>query len=203
MLTFSYFIDEQGHLQSNKPTLKLEEPSPPKQPRLESSFSGTGPTSLAFRSEIRGSNEEEDLTLTNSSLCRLLQGPDPPWESLTAEVDAAAAQASTAVAPPPPPPSFFELPSDALMVGNNDRRSRFDSCPSNTRQPLSVPSRPQMGLGGVPSSAKLYPSQMAVPRIPNGPRGSSASAPPSAINATDPNRSMSRKPIILLPLLQF
>ncbi|KAM7538358.1 hypothetical protein Aperf_G00000079741 [Anoplocephala perfoliata] len=185
---------EQGHLQSNKPTPpvnRLEGPSPPKQPRLESSLNGISLMSLARKSEIRRSNEEEDLTLANSSLCRLLQGPDPPWESLTAEVDAAAAQASTAVAPPPPPPSFFELSSDALIVGNSDKRARLDSCPSNTRQPLSVPSQPQTGLGGVPSSAKLYSSQIAAPGILNGPRGSSSSAPPSAVNATDLNRSLS------------
>ncbi|VDL53025.1 unnamed protein product [Hymenolepis diminuta] len=167
--------------QINQSTPKGDGPSPPKQPRMESS-DGMSLASLPRKPEPRRSTEEEDMTLANSSLCRLLQGADP-WESLTAEVDAAAQAAQAA--PPPPPPSFFELSSDALMVGGNERRARYDSCPS-------VPAQQQhIGLAGTSSSTKLHPSQTTAPEILNGPRGSSSSAPPSAVNAMDLNRSMS------------
>lgn len=163
-------------------------PSPPKQPRMESS-DGMGLTSLPRKPEARRSTEEEDMTIANSSLCRLLQGADP-WDSLTAEVDAAAQAAQ--VAPPPPPPSFFELSSDALMTGDNERRARYGSYPPNSRKPLSVPAQQhRMGLAETTSSTKLHPCQTSVSEMFNGPRSSSSSAPPSAVNGVDLNRSIS------------
>nr|CDS29001.1 conserved hypothetical protein [Hymenolepis microstoma] len=172
----------------NHSTPKGGGPSPPKQPRMESS-DGMSLASLPRKPEARRSTEEEDMTIANSSLCRLLQGADP-WDSLTAEVDAAAQAAQ--VAPPPPPPSFFELSSDALMTGDNERRSRYDSYPPNSRKPLSVPAHQHhIGLAETTSSTKLHPSQTSVPEMFSGPRSSSSSAPPSAVNAIDLNRSMS------------
>ncbi|VDN95978.1 unnamed protein product [Rodentolepis nana] len=169
-------------------TPKGDGPSPPKQSRIEFS-DGMSLASLPRKPEARRSTEEEDMTLANSSLCRLLQGADP-WDSLTAEVDAAAQAAQ--VAPPPPPPSFFELSSDALIAGDNERRARYDSYPPNSRKPLSVPAQQRhMGLAETPSSSKLHPSQTSVPEMFNGPQSSSSSAPPSAVNAIDLNRSMS------------
>ncbi|KAL5110171.1 hypothetical protein TcWFU_003955 [Taenia crassiceps] len=178
----------------------------------QSNASGSGGSSgggMTRKANIRDTSEDEDAALANSSLCRLLQGPDPRWETVTAEVDATA-QEDAPIAPPPPPPSFFELPSDVLVVssggsGGEVRRARYDSCPMALRQPLSVPTPSQVSVAPAPPSQLVAPSATApvmakgsvgglvvVGSNANGGsccRGSSSSAPPSAVNAMDVSNS--------------
>lgn len=177
----------------------------------QSNSSGGGGSSggITRKANIRDTSEDEDAALANSSLCRLLQGPDPRWETVTAEVDATA-QEDAPVAPPPPPPSFFELPSDVLVVssggsGSEVRRARYDSCPMALRQPLSVPTPSQVSVASVPPSQLVVPA-VTTPVVAKGSvggrvvvgsganggnccRGSSSSAPPSAVNAVDVSNS--------------
>ncbi|KAL5971485.1 hypothetical protein TSMEX_000817, partial [Taenia solium] len=176
----------------------------------QSNASGGGSSGgITRKANIRDTSEDEDAALANSSLCRLLQGPDPRWETVTAEVDATT-QEDAPVAPPPPPPSFFELPSDVLVVssggsGGEVRRARYDSCPMALRQPLSVPTSSQVSIASVPPSQLVAPI-VATPVVAKGSvggrvvvgssanggsccRGSSSSAPPSAVNAMDVSNS--------------
>ncbi|KAH9282867.1 hypothetical protein ECG_04882 [Echinococcus granulosus] len=178
-------------------------------PQRQSNPSGGSSGGIARKTNIRDTSEDEDAALANSSLCRLLQGPDPRWETVTAEVDATA-QEDAPVAPPPPPPSFFELPSDVLVVssggsGGEVRRTRYDSCPMALRQPLSVPAPSQVGVASVPPPQSVT-SPTATSVVAKGSsgecvvvgsganggsccRGSSSSAPPSAVNAMDASSS--------------
>ncbi|VDM18305.1 unnamed protein product [Hydatigera taeniaeformis] len=177
--------------------------------QLQNNASSGGSTGVITRkANIRDTSEDEDAALANSSLCRLLQGPDPRWETVTAEVDATV-QEDVPVAPPPPPPSFFELPSDVLVVSSGGsgevRRTRYDSCPMALRQPLSVPTPSHVLVTSVPPSQSVAPT-VKTPVAAKGSiggcvvigsgasggsccRGSSSSAPPSAVNSMDVSNS--------------
>ncbi|VDD77756.1 unnamed protein product [Mesocestoides corti] len=179
-------------LQSNLPPPPHPKEALLAQENSQVQFQSTTARETSRKPNVRDTSEDEDAALANSSLCRLLQGPDPRWETVTAEVESAA-QEDAPPPPPPPPPSFFEIPPAMLASGEGEpKRVRYDSCPLTKKEPMSVPSpSPQVDvpraltgcIGGRADSAKSH-------------RASSSSAPPSAIHTVEAPISSPAWPLI-------